>query len=298
MDYFGIVKRAYYITLKNKFLWIFGILAGGYGGFRGFSINLPTYQTGSADWTKFTSGLNSTDLSDFWVNYSGIILAILVIFFIFAIICFILNIISQGALVGSVDKLDKKEKVNFKSGFGIGWHNFWRIWGVAITYLLMILMSLIILIVPITVAIVAGSYIFALVWGILIFFLCLTFWILIALISPFSLRVVVLKKLGIFESIRDSLHFFRDNWLKIVVMYLLLFAISIGFGIALGLAILIIGGILLALGFGVWLASPIVAIVYGIIVGMAVFVVILIVSGAFNTFYSGVLTITYRKLAK
>ncbi|OGD56091.1 hypothetical protein A2V71_00415 [Candidatus Berkelbacteria bacterium RBG_13_40_8] len=298
MDYFGIVKRAYYITLKNKFLWIFGILAGGYGGFKGFSFNAPTYQTGNADWSKFTDSINSTDFSNFWLNYSGIILTIIVIFLIFAFICFALNVISQGALVGSVAKLDKQEKANFRVGFGIGWHNFWRILGVAITYLLMILISLIILVVPVAVAIMAEGFIFAIVWGILIFFLCLAFWILIALISPFSLRVIVLKKLGVFESIRDSLHFFRDHWLNIIVMYLLLLAIGIGFGIALALALLIVGGILLALGFGVWLASPIVAIIYGIIMGVAVFVAMVVLSGAFNTFYSGALTITYQKLAK
>lgn len=32
MDYMQIVKRAWEITKKHRYLWIFGILAGGAGG--------------------------------------------------------------------------------------------------------------------------------------------------------------------------------------------------------------------------------------------------------------------------
>ena len=81
-------------------------------------------------------------------------------------------------------------------------------------------------------------------------------------------------------------------------MYLLLFGIGIGFGIALLMAILIVGGLLLAIGFGVWLASPLITIGYGIVAGLALFIAILIISGIYNSFTSSVITLTYLNLTK
>jgi len=297
MDYIGIVKKAYHITIKNKFLWIFAILAGGYGGFRGFNTsNLTSYSTNNNDYNKLSSYLNGLDLATFWDKFGSAVITIGVILFIFAIIMFILNLISQGALIGSVAKINKDEKSNFKDGFKIGWHNFWRVWGVGIIYLLMILASLIVLIVPVAVSLIAGGYIFGIIWGILLFFVCLAFWILIGLISPYSFRVVVLEKKSVWQSIRESLHFFRDNWVSVVVMYLFLFGISLVFSLVLVLAILLIGAILLLIGYGLYLASYTVAIFYAIMAVLGFFIAIIVATGAFNSFYSTSITLTYQKL--
>jgi len=295
MDYLAIIKKAYQITLKNKFLWIFGILAGGYGGLRTFNVGSPNYQTSSEDFSK---AFPAFDWASFWANYGGLILTLLVILAILAIIMFILNVISQGALVGSVDKLSEGQKSNFKDGFRTGAHQFWRILGMSIIYLLMILASLIVLVGPIVISVINKLYIIAVIWGGLLFFVCLAFWILVGLIYPYSLRVIVLKTYGVWESIRDSLHFFRDHWKEVVVIYLLLLAIGLGFGIALVFGILIVGGILLALGLGIWLASPLVAVIYGFLAGLTFFIALVVISGGYNAFSSAALTLTYNHLVK
>ena len=295
MDYFGIIKKAYEITIKHKFLWIFGILAGGMGGFGGFN---TSYSANGTEWSKTFKNVDPSKFTNFWETWGILIITLAVILAIFGLIMFILNIISQGALVGSVTKLSKSEKADFKTGFGIGTHQFWRVLGMMIVYFLMILASLVVLITPIIVSIIGKVYVFAIIWGLLLFFVCLAFWILIGLISPYSLRVIVLEKFGVIQSIRESLHFFRDHWKEVVVMYLLLFAIGIGYGIAFILGILFVGGLLLAIGFGVYLANLTLAIGYGIVVGTALFIAILIISGAYNSFTSSVITLTYLELSK
>jgi len=295
MDYFSIIKKAYEITIKHKFLWIFGILAGGYGGLRSFNISLPNYTIGDGEFDK---AFNSFDWTNFWVNWGGLILGLMVCLGIFAIIMFVLNIISQGALVGAVNKLSKNEKSDFHDGFRTGTHQFWRILGMSLIYFLMVLASIIVLAGPIIIAIISKIYAFAIIWGILLFFVCLAFWTLVGLIYPYSLRLIVLEKYGIWQSIRESLHFFRDHWKEVVVMYLLLLATSLAFGIVMVLAVLLGGGILLAIGFGIFLASPIVAVFYGMILGLAFFIAIVIVAGGYNTFYSAALTLTYNTLTK
>jgi len=304
MDYFGIIKKSYEITIKHKFLWIFGILAGGYGGIKSFNAGFSNYSFDSSSfrgdgWTKILGHpLGSADIAAFWTNYGGIIIGTALILFIITVAFFILNLISQGALVSSVDKISAGQKANFKEGFRLGAKQFWRIWAVAIIYLLMILASLSVWIIPIGVLVITGANMIAAIWGILLFFVCLAFWILIGIISPYSLRVVVLEKKSIWQSIRQSLHFFRDNWVSVLLMYLLLLALGIAFGLALALGILITVAILLAIGYGLYLATLIGAIIYGAIVGFAVLIAIAVISGAYNTFYSSALTLTYNHLAK
>lgn len=297
MDYFGIIKKAYYLARRHKFLWIFGILAGGAGGLRSFNLSLPNFSSGNDNWSKLSnSTLTTANFATFWDAYGTLVLTIIGILLFFCILMFVLNIISQGALVSSSARLGRGEKTNFKSGFYDGLEHFWRIFGIGLTYLLMILASLIVLIVPVAVLISTETYIFAAIWGILLLLVCLLFWLMIAILFPYSLRVVVLENFGVFKSIRESLHFFRDHWQEVIVMYLLLWAIGLGFGIALAIVIAIVAVLLLALGLGLWLALPLAAIIYGSVIGLAFLVVIAVVCGAYNSFYWVALTLTYQKL--
>lgn len=299
LDYFGIIKRAYYITLKHRFLWIFGLFAGGLATMN-MNWSFPSYNPNNSDWVKAWENTNfsNLDFTTFWANYGITFIAILASLLLIMILLFVVSIISQGALIGGVGQIAVGENSEFKKAFKIGWHNFWRVWGVGIIYLLMILISLSIFIIPVSLLVINGLYIIAIVWGILLFFICLAFWLLIGLISPYSYRVVILEKFGVFRSIRESLHFFRDNWKNIVVMYLLLMAIGIGFGIIMALAILIVAGIFLGIGIGLWLASPLATIIYAGVIGLVFVAGLAIISAVYNTFTSSVVTLTYQKLIK
>lgn len=294
MDYIGIIKKAYAMTLKHKFLWIFGILAGGVGFFN-FNLSWPNFSTENS---HFDQSLASFDWTHFWINYGGLVISLLVILGVAAILLMVLNIISQAALVASADRLARNEECNFKIGFRLGAHQFWRLLGMSLLYFLMILASLIVLAGPIIIAIINKTYVFAVIWGILLFFVCLAFWILVSLIYPYSLRVLVLEKSGLGQSIRQSLHFFRDHWKEVVVMYLLLLAISFVFALAMVMAGLLVGGIILAIGFGIFLASHLAAVVYAIILGLLFLAALAVIGGVFNTFYSISLTLTYNYLVK
>lgn len=297
MDYFGIVRRAFKIALKHKFLWIFGILAGGAAGTNGFNFSLPSSNFSNSEWSKFTNSTGNFDWSAFWSSYGGIILALMAIFAIISIVFFILNIISQGALVGSVEKIESGEKSDFYHGFHLGSKQFWRVWGMGVIFLLMILASLIVLIVPVTALVILGQYIVAAILGVLLLVVCLAFWVLMGVISPYSLRIVVLKKLPVFESIRASLHLVRDNLGEVIVMYLLLIAIGMGVGLVSVLAIMLAGGILLVIGFGIWSLSQVAAIICGLIFALILFIALIVFSGAYSSFYSSVITLTYLKIA-
>lgn len=162
MDYIGIVKKAYHLTIKHKFLWIFGILAGGFGGFQGFNSN---FSSNSTDWAKFTNKMPYPTFAAFWEVWGALILTIAAICAVIGIGLFILNIASQGALIGSVDDLDKGKKGNFGDGLKIGFRHFWRILGVILLYGLMILASIVVWLGPSILLVVFGQVALAIIWG-------------------------------------------------------------------------------------------------------------------------------------
>ena len=298
MDYIGIMKKSYQISIKNKFLWIFGILAGGYGGFQGWGGSFNSFNSGNTDRGKIDKIFNSFDFNTFWGNYGGLIITLIGLFVLIGIIFAVLGIISQGALIGSVAKIDSEEKANFKIGFRVGWHHFWRVFALGLVYGLIVFASLIILIVPIVIFATTHLVPLAVVWGILVFLACLFLWVVMGIISPFSLRFLILKESGIIESIREAWWLLRHNFGHIIIMYLLLMAVGIAVGIGLVIAIVLVLAILVLIGLGLWLLSPIPAIIFAIVAGICFMVAIMIFSGAYNTFTSSVITLTYRDLVK
>ena len=296
MDYFGVIKKAFKLTLKNKFLWIFGILAGGAAG-GSFNFSMPSSGS-SGSWDKtFGKDFTNIDWTTFWTNYGAIILIVIGILVVLSIIFFILNLISQGALVGAADKLEKDQQPEFGSTFMVGWHNFWRIWGLNITLLLIILIGLSFLIIPVCILVIIGAYASAWAIGILLFIVNILLWIVVGFISPYALRIVVLKKHTVFESIRGALHLVRDNLLEVFVMYLLLTVV----GFVVGMAVVLVGLILLAIlgliGFGLYYVSAVALVIYAVVAIIALFILCLAFSGAYSTFTSTVLTFTYLKLS-
>jgi len=126
----------------------------------------------------------------------------------------------------------------------------------------------------------------------------LAFAILVAIISPYALRIVVLRKIGIFQSIREGLHLVRDHLGKVILMYLLLFVVNMAVGAGIVLAIIIVGLVLFGAGYIFYLITPVLALIYGVITAVALLVAFLTISGAYGAFVSSTLTLTYRELAK
>lgn len=297
MDYFGILKKAYKINLRNRFLWIFGILAGGTAGFNGFNSKMPN---SSQDAWKNMGFRNFSDMdwSSFWSAHSVAIITLLTLLFVVSVVFFVLNIISQAALIGAIDKNEDDQKINFANSFKFGWKKFWQVWGLDITLLLIMLIALSLWIIPVCLLVINGSYISAWVVGVLLFIVNFALWIMFAFISPYALRVVVLKKLSILQSIRQSLHFVRDNLAEVFVMYLLLVAINMVFGIALIIAMITLGGFLFLIGFGLFFISQFLLAIYILIAAIFFIAAIVVISGAYSSFHSTVLTLTYLKLSQ
>ncbi|MFA6493053.1 MAG: hypothetical protein WCV58_02880 [Patescibacteria group bacterium] len=292
MDYMAILKKSFAITIKNRYLWIFAILAGGVGS------NWGSFSNGSSFSDKWDNTINQAQISNFWNNYGGIILIILCLVLLLGFFWIILSIISQGALLGSVEAIQKGKKHNFWLGLNYGWHKFWRVFGVGILLFLIVLLSVVVLALPVILFVIAKIYVLAVIYGILIFLVDLVLWLYLGVVSPYIQRLAVLGDHSAWQAIVSSWDFFKKNIKDILIVYLLLIAVGIAAGIAMILVVLLVGGLLAALGFGLYLASMAVFWMYVAVFGFAFIVFVLILGGIISTFNSSVLTLVYLELTK
>ena len=137
MSYGEILKRAFAITRRNRYLWFFGLFAGGVSSF-----NLPTNFSPPSEGRPDPSagGLPSVD--------PGLIIAAVaaILLLVFAVI--VLGLIAQGALVESVAAIDRGGQRRFKTAWKSGTRTFWRVLGWAALLVVIALGILIVVGVP------------------------------------------------------------------------------------------------------------------------------------------------------
>lgn len=276
MDYFAIIKKSYHIALKQKFLWVFVIIT---------SLSYVFFRIGT-----FASEYSFESLS------SSELLLIGLVSFIFSLIFFVLNLTGQGALIIGFDRINSNEKTTFKYAFEQGLHRFFRIFGLMFLIWLGVMVSLIILILPVVLFVISEMYLMAIIIGAILFIVCLIFWLVLAFIYPYALRMVVLEKISVFSSLRSALHLVRENFLDVIVMYLIAYAISIGYMLVLFVIFALAALLLFAVGYGIWLASPILATIYAYLAIILIATCFIVINSAYTTFNSGIFTLIYLKL--
>lgn len=293
MDYVGILKRAYDITIKNRYLWLLAILAGGVGGSWGTSFSNSTHTS-----EKWENVFNQSSLGNFWGNYATVIFLVLGVIILLGILWMIIATISQGGILGSVRAIEKGEKHNFWTGFSFGWHKFWRVFGLNILIFAIILLSIVILVLPVVLLVLAKIYVLAIIYGILLFLFDLILWIFIGLMFPYIQRLAVLGDKKSWQAVILSWDFFKKHFVNLVLIYFLLMAAGFMVTLAAILAFIVVGGLLVAIGYGLYLVSMAVFWMYVAVFGVALIVFILILGGAVNAFNSAVYTLAYLELTK
>jgi hypothetical protein len=298
VDYFGIVKRAWRITYQHKFLWIFGLFLGTSASFsfNGINFNQVSYTTDQADLEKYFGQAYGFLLDNLIIIIiSALALLFLILFFM------VLSVISQGAMIGAVDKLNDRKEINFSKAFRIGLKNFWKILGIYILFGLIAFLSLVILAAP-TIALFAyglpGRGFIMMLLSILIF---IPLVILFSFASIYSLRFAVIGKKKVIDSINLGVHLFFNNFWQSILMYLILlgimFLVSIIAAIAFLVILLFIGIPLVALGFVLFpvagIASAIILAIIGLII---IFIAAFLISSLVNTYKSSLWTLTYKNL--
>ncbi len=254
MDYTAILKRAWHVTWHQRSLWFFGILLALFGGARGGG---GGGGNGGQATQIFDYRLNGSDISGlhFAPNAALILMIVgvaLLFILVLVIVSIIVNYLSQGALIGMVDEVERTERTTISSGFRTGWERFLRLFAIALVIgiptavvaliTLGLAISPLILIVP---AIAMHSPILAVI-GVIMAIGLFLLWLLgifvlsavLSLLKEFMYRRCVLEREGVFPSIGEGYRMVRRNLRDAGLAWLLLFGLGIAFGVVMIVVVL------------------------------------------------------------
>jgi len=326
MDHLKVLKRAWETTWRYRALWVFGIIvalttAGGVN--RG---------TGSFNGEDFPPG-REFHIGEIPPEVSSILIAIVIglacVIFILVIATAIARYVAETALIRMVDDYEETgEKRSVRQGFRMGWsRTAWRL------FLINLLTGL-----PTTLAFILLFVLAAaplLLWatkskalGIIgtiatvgLFFLVLFLAIVVgaglSLLRKFFWRTCALEELGVIESIRQGFGVVRQHWKDVLVMWLIMVGVRIGWAIAMIttvivlfpaiILLIIVGGVLGGLpalligGLASLFLEGAVPWILAAVVGIPIFILVIAVpwlflGGLMEVFKSSTWTLTYREL--
>lgn len=276
--YREILKKSFRLSWENKWLWIFGFFAGllgnglayevffknlDYAGITGWNIGSyipPIYQK-----ISFLASLKT------WGAPWSIVLASAVFILLGAIILF-LAITSYGALVhGSRKAL--KGKSDFRECFLSGLKNFWHILGYNAGAKILIYGFLFLTSLPLGWYLAGGKWI-ALPLYFLIFLLALAASLVVSFLTVYASAGKIILGEDFFESVKNGLVTFKDNWLVSVEMTAILFFLNLIAALLLATGmifasvpffLLFLGAYLLNSAAAFWIVLALMLVVFGLL---------------------------------
>jgi hypothetical protein len=310
MNYWDLIRDAFWITLRNRYLWFFGFFAG-VGGTSDFNFNFPT-GGGGPDNDFDRGGASAPFFGQFPFDgpVGGAEVAVIIVFVLLALVLFLvflaLVVISNGGLADSVAAIDRGERRRFGSTWRAGTSRFWRVLGYCILFFLIGLALLIAIAAPIGLVVTAvfvgteatGARVATVVLAVLVAIpLLIVVFVSLSIIAQFALREIVIRGQRVTASIGSGLRIFRQNLGRSILVWLIQIALIIVVTISLLVAgaavslVLFLPTILLSVA-----ELTTAAIITGIIAGVILLPFVLIAAAVLGTFNHAYWTLAYLRI--
>ncbi len=243
-SYRTILKQALQITLKYKYLWLFGLFAALTAAGGSWEYNLLTQGFGrnliDSSYFQLEKILSSLELivnfgnglivlitSDIWSMLNALTLILLTGLLLF---CFIwLSISSQGALINALKKIlkgkQKTQSISYRENITVGHKNFWPVLMMNILIKFLVTFFFFIISIPLLLLAIKDSPALASVYVIL-FVLFVPLATGFSLMMKYAISYQIFEGYGFFKSIEKAYELFKKNWLISLEMAVILFLIS------------------------------------------------------------------------
>lgn len=315
MEYGQIIKKAWAITWRYRFLWVLGLFAGisGPGGGGGGSFNggqsFGSGSSGSSGGSGSSpfSGSDLRQLESTLLHWMPAIVGGVLLLFMLGLLMWMLSLAARGGLVWAVNELEEGRRPTLGSAWKLGFSRFWSIFGVGLLLQLPMVLAALILVAAIAVPIALafardGRFAAAAVvpvCGALIIGLpvVLVLSFVLGIMYVIAVRRVVLDGIGAVQSAKDAWRTLRTRFKDTAIMWLINWGLNIAAGLVVAIPVVILT---------LTLAVPVVfaAIakdwaVVAMLVGLWVFVLTVLsflYSAIWGTFTSALWTILYRRL--
>jgi hypothetical protein len=286
--YRHIIKKAWEITWKFRFLWFFGLFTALLGNGGEYEIIVKTF--GDEESAGLFPGLRTlADTGIFTmdgmrnvartaatdpINFSIIIIVLLLTLAVGVFLIWLV-IISQAALVNSSAKIIQNKKTAFRETLQSGISNFWPVFILNLFNRLIFSGIFVLLLIPIAVSLSLAAPLY-----VILFIILIPVSIFISFIIKYSIGYVVIKGQPLSAALKNGWKLFKENWLVSVEMALLLALINFALGLlaifivlVLSVPFLFLAAIFINFGSvaGFWLVA---------LLGFAGFMILLFLAGA------------------
>jgi len=230
--YRSILKHAWKITKKYKFLWIFGIFAlwlGNGGEIRIFFETLDFIKRFAADnisgiFVNLFPFISFFEGSDFSSILTGIIFTL--IFLIFLLLGLWLVVVSQTAIIQFTNATSDKKELRFKDVLKSSIPHFLPVLGLNLLSVIFVTVLVFSLLLPALLIVVSMGGKFALLLSILIWVIFLPLAAIISFVMKYAINFLLIKKEKFLDSISKAWILFKSNWLVSIEMALAILVIN------------------------------------------------------------------------
>jgi hypothetical protein len=325
MDHMQVLRRAWELTWRYRVLWVFGIilaLTTSRGGNNGVQYNLGRQDLAAPGGPFFGPGTPPRIPAEIVSTLIAVGIGLACLVLVLVVISLVLRYVAETALIRLVDDHEATgERRRVGEGFRLGWsRTAWRLFlidlvigvPVVLVFVVLFLVALAPLLLWTTRSNTAGAVGTVVTIGMVFLFVLLAIVaaVVLTLLVRFFRRACALDGLGVIESIQHGFGLVRDHFRDVAIMWLIMVGVSLGVGVAMFLAVILLialgllaGGVpaLLAGGLTSLVAGGAVPWIVAAVVGAPVFLLVLILpmlflGGLIEVFKSSVWTLTYRQL--
>ncbi len=303
MDYMATIRRGWEHTWNNKFLWALGFLAalGSGSTFTGSNSSFNNGGTGGSGMTMSPEGMAAL---------TGGLILFGCLASIVGIILWLVSLSARGGLIGAVTQMETgSDKPDFRSAFRMGWSKVWRLVGMTIVLYILPTILFIVVLVGFFGAIGGMAYfasgaedpsaMAAGIGGMALIFVCLICLLMpimmaLSLIYPFAYRGIILRDMGIRESLRHGWTVVKTNLGEIIILGLAFFLIGLVVGFIV-LAVLAPIALVVGVPFVALMQSD-ATVLQGILVTLGLLVAMVVtalISAVFVAWQSSTFTVAY-----
>lgn len=238
MNYGENISGAFWIALRNPYLWFFGLFVAVSGSTVSLSNQNANFGP-SRNLLRFAGD-----------NLAAIIVVGIILVVFLVAVSIALNVISQAGLVASVAALRRGQTSSFSATWRSGLGDFWRMLGLRVILFLAGVLLFLLSIIP---AVLAGLLIFnfsepgfvsvalVVVVALLTVVLLILLLVLFSIIGALATRDLVLGDGGVFGSLGNGFTLFRNNIGKSLLVWLIQVGIAIAVALLLGLLTFVVG---------------------------------------------------------
>jgi hypothetical protein len=304
VNYGQMIRTAWAMTWRNRFLWVLGLLAG--GATSGLFGNRVGWRADRADLGRMGPEVDQIGamLARGLDGNVGLVVTLIALVVLLALAGVGLSCISQGGLAQATSDLAAGRASSFGRAWRAGVHLFWRyvgLWALLAAAALLgaMLVAGAIVLVLSTGPTPGGLAVLGIVVAVLLGIVGLVAGVALSIVVSFAQRAIAVEDLGPIEALRSGWRLLRGHLEPSLVVW----AVSLGLGIVAGLAVAIAVGagaaVLAVVGVAIWSALGLGAatIAYGALAGLALLLAALVAVAIANTFLWSYWTLAYLRLS-